>query len=104
MKKGENRVVIISHPAGVLNGCKGCRKILAEGKYTLGLKIREPGREYQYLVGVEPPVMCCGADKKVLCLFDTEEEARKKGEEITDHLDKHKTTKGLRLFVTDLDF
>ena len=104
MEKGEYEVVVISHPAGISNGCKDCRKILAEGKYVLGLRIKEPDHHYQYLVAVDPPIMCCGVDKKVLYLFNTEEEAKKKAEEIADYLDKHETTEGLRLFVTNKDF
>jgi len=104
MKKGDYQVVVISHPAGITIGCKDCRKILAEGKYVLGLKIKYPDREYQYLVGVDPPVMCCGADKRVLYLFNSEEDGKKKGEEVADYLNQRETTEGLRLFVTDQDF
>ena len=104
MKNGEYRVVVINHPAGISNGCRDCRKILAEGKYVLGLKVKDSNREYQYLLGVTPPVMCCGVDKKVMYLFELEDEAKKKAEEIADFLDEQKTTEGLRLFVTDQDF
>ena len=104
MKKGEFKVVVISHSAGINQGCRDCRKVLAEGKYALGLKIKYPNREHQYIIGVDPPVMCCGNDKKIWRLFESEDTANKGAKEVADYLNKHETTEGLRLFVTDLDF
>lgn len=104
MKPADYEMVIISHLAGISNGCLTCKKVFAEGKYAIGLRIKEPNQEYQYIVGVTPPVVCCGTEKKVWILAKTMGEAEAKAAEIADYLNKHETTEGLRLFVTDLDF
>ncbi|OGZ68860.1 MAG: hypothetical protein A3D35_03045 [Candidatus Staskawiczbacteria bacterium RIFCSPHIGHO2_02_FULL_34_9] len=91
-------VVIAYHEARITCGCKDCKKILAQGYYAIGLDIREPNRNYRYLLGVDPPVLCCGHDRKVLLLFESVEEADKKQKEIIEFLDREKSTEKLRLF------
>ena len=63
------RVVIMEHPAGVSSGCIECRKILRTGTWLVGIIVGAQ-EEYKYLVGANPPVMCCCQEKQVIESFD----------------------------------
>ena len=87
----------MEHPAGVSSGCIECRKILRTGTWLVGIIVGAQ-EEYKYLVGANPPVMCCGQEKQVIETFDTEEEANAFSKKIAEQIDREGTTKNLVLY------
>ena len=89
-------VQVVEHPYGITQGCKKCQTILLEGKFAVGLIIREGDQSKKYLLGA-PPQEHCGEPKTFFQLFQTAEEAVAEKERVEAHLNKKGTTEGLRL-------
>jgi hypothetical protein len=96
MENDEWYVVVVECPAGIIQGCRTCRETLSEGKYLIGIYIRENGTEFRYLLGA-PPRQHCGEEKIILMCFETEGEAEIEREKVISHLSTKGTTEGLRL-------
>ncbi len=93
-QKEECRVVCFEHPAGIISGCIACKKVLRTGQWAVGLFI---GTD-KYVVGVDPPLTCCGAEKKVIDTVDTEEEAKALMQRVIEQLNEDGTTENLKLY------
>jgi len=79
--------------------CPDCRRVLSKGHWTVCVKTSS-GR---YWVGHFPPITCCGKERKVAALFDTED-AASKGVDITNRmLVRDGDTSCLRLVQAKLD-
>lgn len=96
MKDGECHVMVVEHPAGVIQGCKVCRTILSRGNYLIGLHVRENGKDFKYFLGA-PPQEHCGEQKKILQCFETADEAETERLRVLSHLSERGTTEGLPL-------
>lgn len=95
--KGTCEVLIVHHPPGIIQGCKKCRVVLSTGKYAIGLKIKDRGREFSYFLGEDPPRVCCGEEKILIRTFESEEAAKIPAGEVRRHLAEKESTEGLRL-------
>jgi hypothetical protein len=51
-------------------GCKYCRKVLATGRYMIEVYIDG----VMYLYGVHPVITCCGKEKAVARVYQTEKD------------------------------
>ena len=58
---------------GVEVFCPDCRRVLSKGHWTICVKIGSD----RYWVGHFPPITCCGKERKVAALLDTEDAAGK---------------------------
>jgi|GEM_PF-3897663 hypothetical protein len=94
---GTAEVLVIEHPPGIVHGCKHCGRIHLRGRYAVGIKINEDGKEHHYMLGIETPIWCCGESKPFYQVFDDRDEATLVCEEVECHLNRHGTTEGLRL-------
>lgn len=90
------QVLVVEHPAGVIQGCKICRKVLTTGKFLIGIHVRENGSDFKYLLAALPQEHC-GEEKKLLQCFETAEEAEVERLKVLSHLLEKGTTKGLPL-------
>ena len=93
-EKEECKVVWFEHPPGINSGCAKCRKILRTGTWAVGLLIGQ----HKYIVGSNPPVVCCDEEKKVIETFDTEPEAEALAKRVIDQLNREGTTENLVLY------
>jgi cytidine deaminase len=94
-EKESCRVVYFEHPEGIESGCAKCRQILRDGSWAVGLIVSE---KHKYFVGVNPPVMCCGEEKKVIETYHTEDEAKALMARVIEQLNRDGTTKNLKLY------
>ncbi len=90
------RVATVNNPKKYHFGCIKCRKIHASGTWVVGVLIGER----RFLVGKDPPVRCCGEEKKICEVFDDEAPAAALRDRIIEHLLEKKTTEGLMLYET----
>lgn len=88
------KVVSVNNPEKYYFGCRACRTILASGTWVVGVMIGQR----RFLVGKNPPVRCCGEEKKVCEVFDDEAAADALRDNIIRHLAEKKSTEGLMLF------
>lgn len=95
-EKEQCKVVYFEHPPGITSGCAKCRKVLRQGTWTTGIIVGE----HRYLLGAQPPVECCGEQKKVIVAFDTEAEAAQLAERTIAHINAEGSTAGLTLYET----
>ena len=79
--------------------CPDCRRVLSKGHWTVCVKTRS-GR---YWVGHFPPMECCGKERKVAALFDTEDAASKAVDITNRMLVRDGDTSCLRLVQAKLD-
>lgn len=86
-------VAVIDHPRGITAGCAKCRTVLKSGRFAVGVLI-DP---HKYLVGENPPIMCCGEKKKVPLLFNDEAAAEEAKKQTMLRLDADGTTANLQL-------
>ena len=86
-------VAVVDHPPGITAGCAKCRTVLKSGRFAIGVLI-DP---HKYLVGENPPSMCCGEEKKVPLLFNDEAAAEEAKKQTMQTLDADGTTANLRL-------
>jgi hypothetical protein len=91
--KEDATVTVAHHPAGIMAGCAKCRCVIASGKYAIQIAVAN----HRYLVGPNPPVTCCGEEKKVPLLYDEESSAVRTAIELTDALNRNGDTSNLRL-------
>ena len=89
------RVVYFEHPPGIMSGCAKCRTILRQGTWAVGVIVSETRK---YLVGVNPPIECCGEEKKVVDVRNNEDEAKALAAVISAQLNRDGTTANLRLY------
>ncbi len=94
MKNEPCEVLHIEHGGGYVFGCKDCRKILAKGTWTIGLRIGETKR---YFVGHNPPIICCGMEKAIPLVFDSEGELLPISNQIKETLNRDGTTASVPL-------
>jgi hypothetical protein len=92
-KKENVTVSVVDHPLGITAGCVKCRTVLKSGRFAIGVLI-DP---HKYLVGENPPIMCCGEEKKVPLLFNDLGEADAARMRTMQTLDADGTTANLRL-------
>jgi hypothetical protein len=84
----------VEHAAGYFFGCRLCRKKLAGGTWTIGLKIGESAR---YFVGHNPPIICCGEQKTIPLVFDSEGDLLPVSDQLQATLNREGTTASLML-------
>lgn len=94
MTKEKAEVRWFNVPAGIVCGCARCRTVLRTGSWAVGVIVGT----HKYLIGVTPPVMCCGEEKKVFQCFDTEEEAEAFAGRVIEQLNREGTTANLKLY------
>ena len=91
-------VLIFPHEPGINQGCKKCRTVYVSGhKYALGLRVKEGDNTHDYLIGVDPPVSCCGEQKAFFQSFVSNEEAQAAAEMVQAQINRDGSTKNLRL-------
>ena len=79
--------------------CPDCHRVLSKGHWTVCVKTWRD----RYWIGHFPPITCCGKERKVAALFDTED-AASKGVDITNRmLIRDGDTSCLRLVQAKLD-
>lgn len=93
-KMKDIEVLVVSHEAGITQGCKACRTVLRSGRYAIGLVI---DGDKKFLLGEDPPVICCGGEKMIFLCYKTEREAESVKQELLSDLERIGSTVGLRL-------
>jgi|SRR3989344_5532477 len=93
---------ILFNEQGLSNGCKRCREIFNRGQFSIGLSVGNGPTAKRYVVGIDPPVWCCGEEKKYILIFANESDAKTIETELFEHLKTKKTTEGLRLYELSL--
>jgi len=78
--------------------CRDCGRILAGGKFTIGLSLDDgAGKIIKYMLGASPEPKCCGRARNVFLAFATEAEAEAEIAKVREHLNMQGTTEGLTL-------
>lgn len=78
--------------------CDQCMNILGKGRYVVSLKINKPfGEVLQLMLGVNPPIFCCGENRKVVQLFPSAKEAGEEKCKLVQYIQDHKSVDGLVL-------
>jgi hypothetical protein len=95
---------VIVEPEYYLRGgievfCPDCRRVLSKGHWTVCVKTWSD----RYWVGHFPPIECCGKERKVAALFDTEDAANKAVDITNRMLVRDGDTSCLRLVRAKLD-
>ncbi len=90
------KVVTVNNPEKYYFGCRKCRKVHASGTWVVGVLIGQR----RFLVGKNPPVMCCDEEKKICEVFDDEAPAAALRDSIIKQLLEKKSTEGLMLYET----
>lgn len=90
-------VLVVDNPVRVIQGCKVCRNILDSGRYIVGFHIVDNGQEFHYLLGVPEDVYHCGEKKTMIMTFDSLDAAEAEVSRVVAHIEKEKSTFGLRL-------
>ncbi len=93
VEREDAKVTVLHHPPGIQAGCAKCRTILNSGTFAVRVQVGN----HDYLVGNNPPKMCCGEEKKVPLLFNNEPLAAFAAQGIVDILNRDGDTSGLRL-------
>ena len=78
--------------------CPDCRRVLSKGHWTVCVKTWSD----RYWVGHFPPIKCCGKERKVAALLDTEDAANKAVEITNRMLARDGDTSCLRLVQAKL--
>jgi hypothetical protein len=79
--------------------CPDCRRVLAKGHWTVCVKTWSD----RHWVGHFPPIECCGRERKVPALLDTEDAAGKAADMTSRMLVRDGDTSHLRLVQAKLD-
>lgn len=91
--KEDVSITVAHHPPGISVACAKCRKIIAVGYFAIGVDIGG----HHYLAGQNPPMTCCGEEKKVPLLYDNEPLAAFAAQGVIDTLNRDGDTSNLRL-------
>jgi len=91
--KEDATVKVVHHPAGIKAGCAKCRDIIASGQYAVEVDVGN----HRYLVGANPPMICCNEEKKVPLLYSEESHATEEAREVIGILNRDGNTSNLRL-------
>jgi hypothetical protein len=79
--------------------CPDCRRVLSKGHWTVCVKIWSD----RFWVGHFPPIRCCGKERKVAALLDTEGAANKAADIANRMIVRDGDTSCLRLVPAKLN-
>ena len=87
------------YPRGIEVFCPECRHVLSNGRWTICVMTSSE----RHWVGHFPPINCCGKERKVAALFDTEDAANKAVDLTNQMISRDGDTSGLRLVRARID-
>lgn len=95
-------VTVVEHPTGISQPCKICHKILASGKYTVGIILANDVSSQSYFI-CGPETVCCGEKKtNLIFLTDILREANLKADEVTTTVESTGDTSSLSLIHANM--
>lgn len=97
---GEAKVwVIVPDGKEIKMGCKLCGREISSTKdrFMLGVTVDEGRQHHRYFIAVDPPIICCGEEKKIIKTFETEEEVEREKDRVVQYLNTRQSTEGLKL-------
>jgi hypothetical protein len=87
------------YPRGIEVFCPDCRHVLSKGHWTICVMTWSD----RYWVGHFPPKKCCGKERKVAALFDTEDAANRAVDLTKRMIERDGDISGLRLVRAKID-
>ena len=90
----EETVECFNEPRGITTSCSKCLQVLKTGTWVVRILMQG----HTFLVGCNPPVICCGEEKKVIDAFQSEPEAEQLARIVREELSRVGVAPNLKVY------